>query len=138
MNIWLGFVRKYSKVLVVILLILNWVLIKNIYDIPFQRLSLSSLHHNNLKVKDINEFKVKSTEGQHKSMYYPGENIPDLIARKTHELSHEILKRKLSESEYKRFKDLLFDTIQIFNNNGIRYRAPNKVDFVEKFCYYKE
>ena len=128
MNICLGFVRKFSKLLVVIQLILNLVLINHIFDIPFQRLSLSSLHHNNLKVKDINqishtmvnEIHVKSTEGQHKSMYYPGENIPDLIAGKTHELSHDILKRKLSDSEYKRFKDLLIDTIQILNNNGIR------------------
>ena len=128
MYIWPAFVRKYSKGLLVILLVLNLVLIKNIYDLSFQKSSLSSLLHNNLKVKDINqifhtivnEFQVKSTEDQSKSTYYPGENIPDLIAQKTHELSHEILPRQLSDSEYKRFKDLLIDTTQILNNNGIR------------------
>ena len=66
--------------------------------------------------------KLKKTSGQDimKNIYYPGDYIPESKTRKTSELSHGVMKRKLSQEEYKRYKDLLRDTLQIFKDNNIR------------------
>ena len=70
----------------------------------------------------VKKTKLKTFSGQDtlKNMYYPGDYIPESKTRKTSELSHGVLKRRLSQEEYKRYKDLLRDSIQIFKDNDIR------------------
>lgn len=55
-----------------------------------------------------------------KNMYYPGEVIPESQLTKSHNLSHFVLKRRLSQEEYKNYKLLLSDVIEIFNKHNIR------------------
>ena len=66
--------------------------------------------------------KSKTSSGQDilKNIYYPGDYIPESKTRKTYELSHESLKRKLSQEEYKKYRNLLRDTLEIFKDNDIR------------------
>ena len=70
----------------------------------------------------VKKTKLKTFSGQDslKSMYYPGDYIPESKTRKTSELSHGSLKRKLSQEEYKKYRDLLRDTLEIFKDNDIR------------------
>ena len=70
----------------------------------------------------VKKTKLKTFSGEDnlKNMYYPGDYIPESKTRKTFELSHGVLKRRLSQEEYKTYKDLLRNTIQIFKDNDIR------------------
>ena len=53
-------------------------------------------------------------------IYYPGENIPEWKLKRVSELSHGVLRRRLSQEEYKKYRELLHNTISIFNDNDIR------------------
>ena len=70
----------------------------------------------------VKKKKLKATSGQDilKNIYYPGDYIPESKTQKTSELSHGVLKRRLSQEEYKIYRDLLSDTLQIFKDNDIR------------------
>ena len=70
----------------------------------------------------VKKKRLNATSGLNirKNIYYPGDYIPESKIRKTSELSHGVLKRRLSQKEYKRYNDLLRDTLQIFKDNDIR------------------
>lgn len=63
---------------------------------------------------------INTTKDETNTMYYPGQRIPELKASAFQELSHEVLKRKLTYEEYKEYKELIFDTTEIFRKNNIR------------------
>ena len=73
----------------------------------------------------VKKKKLKTTSGLNipKNIYHPGDLIPESKTRKTSELSHRVLKRRLSQEEYKSYRDLLRDTMQIFKDNDIRYHT---------------
>ena len=63
---------------------------------------------------------INTTKDGKNTMYYPGQRIPELKASAFQELSHEVLRRKLTYEEYKEYKELIFDTSEIFRRNNIR------------------
>ena len=70
--------------------------------------------------KDSLNITTDTPENESYRMYYPGQNIPEMKTRIFQEKSHEILKRKITSEEYKAYKDLVFDTVEIFRRNNIR------------------
>ena len=69
----------------------------------------------------INDY-YQTTPDQNRleNTYFPGDVIPESQLRKSHELSHGILKRRLSQVEYKNYKLLLSYVIGIFGKYNIR------------------
>ena len=125
---------KYLRILLVLVFTLIIIgLMHNdlytIFQVPcIQKYPILQNHHNTFEGIEIHSTstekkkKLKTASGQDilKNIYYPGDYIPESKTRKTSELSHGSLKRKLSQEEYKKYRDLLRDTLEIFKDNDIR------------------
>ena len=125
---------KYLGILsfLVFALIIVWLMHNDLYTIfqvqCIQKYPILQNHHNTFEGIEIHSTstekkkKLKTASGQDilKNIYYPGDCIPESKTRKTYELSHKSLKRKLSQEEYKKYRDLLRDTLEIFKDNNIR------------------
>ena len=125
---------KYLGILsfLVFALIIVWLMHNDLYTIfqvqCIQKYPILQNHHNIFEGIEIHptstakKKKSKTSSGQDilKNIYYPGDYIPESKTRKTYELSHESLKRKLSQEEYKKYRNLLRDTLEIFKDNDIR------------------
>ena len=90
------------------------------YNVPLNReiteFELAGkINHQNILTTTSN-----TTKDGTNTMYYPGQRIPELKASAFQELSHEVLKRKLTYEEYNEYKELIFDTSEIFRRNNIR------------------
>ena len=56
-----------------------------------------------------------------KNVYLPGEKLPELRLSAIRQISHEKLKRRLSNTEYNTYKALLTGVVKIFSQFNIRY-----------------
>ena len=54
-------------------------------------------------------------------IYFPGDPLPEKLLYTIRQLSHPILKRRLTKDEYNEYLDLLHFVVRIFNTNNIRY-----------------
>ena len=69
----------------------------------------------------INDYyQAPSDDNRLENINYPGDVIPESQLKKSRELSHGILKRKLSQEEYKNYKLLISEVIEIFDKYNIR------------------
>ena len=90
------------------------------YNVPLNREITDfelygKINHQSNVITTINE-----TKNETNKMYYPGQRIPELKASAFQKLSHDVLKRKLTYEEYNAYKELIFDTTEIFRRNNIR------------------
>ena len=56
-----------------------------------------------------------------KNSYLPGDKLPELRLNTIRQISHERLKRRLSNIEYNTYKALLAGVVKIFSQFNIRY-----------------
>ena len=56
-----------------------------------------------------------------KNVYLPGYKLPELRLNTIRQISHEKLKRRLSNTEYNTYKALLTGLVEIFSQFNIRY-----------------
>ena len=56
-----------------------------------------------------------------KNVYLPGYKLPELRLNTIRQISHEKLKRRLSNTEYDSYKELLKGLVKIFSQFNIRY-----------------
>ena len=69
----------------------------------------------------INDYyQAPSDDNRLENINYPGDVIPESQLKNSRELSHGILKRRLSQEEYKNYKLLISEVIEIFDKYNIR------------------
>ena len=70
-------------------------------------------------------------------IYFPGDPLPEKLLYSIRQLSHPILKRRLTKEEYNEYLDVLHFVVRIFTTNNIRYSLMSICKVLQQYIIHK-